>query len=343
MKLDGKSIQIAMMHLVEEYKLDPYQVLEVIRNGIKSGFKRDFPEYRKAEILVNIENDGTVTIYKSLLVVEEIESEDTQILLSDARKERADIELGEQMLINITPDRLELSRIAAQVAAQTIKQGIKNIEREKFYDKFQDKEGALLKAKVLRVHEDSLILDIEGTNVTLSSDSQIPNRVYEQGDELFVYLKRISKDAGGIFLDITQTSPEYVSAMLMQIVPELEEGTVAIDKIARNAGKKTKILVSSTLSDIDPVGVMVGHKGDRIKTLEALLEGEKVDFIHNTEDQTELLTRLFAPAQVESVSFPVEGEAVVRVNEDQKPLAIGKGAVNVRLISQITGLKVRVE
>lgn len=343
MKLDGKSIQIAMMHLVEEYKLDPYQVLEVIRNGIKSGFKRDFPEYRKAEILVNIENDGTVTIYKSLLVVEEIESEDTQILLSDARKERADIELGEQMLINITPDRLELSRIAAQVAAQTIKQGIKNIEREKFYDKFQDKEGALLKAKVLRVHEDSLILDIEGTNVTLSSDSQIPNRVYEQGDELFVYLKRISKDAGGIFLDITQTSPEYVSAMLMQIVPELEEGTVAIDKIARNAGKKTKILVSSTLSDIDPVGVMVGHKGDRIKTLEALLEGEKVDFIHNTEDQTELLTRLFAPAQVESVSFPVEGEAVVRVNEDQKPLAIGKGAVNVRLISQIIGLKVRVE
>lgn len=161
MKLDGKSIQIAIAHLVEEYKLDPYQVLDVIRTGIKSGFKRDFPEFRKSEILVNIENDGTVTIYKSLLVVEEIEAEEVQILLADARKIREDIELGEQMLINITPERLELSRIAAQVAAQTIKQGIKNIEREKFYDKFQDKEGALLKAKVLRVHEDSLILDIE--------------------------------------------------------------------------------------------------------------------------------------------------------------------------------------
>ena len=83
--------------------------------------------------------------------------------LADAQKERADIEVGEQMLINITPDKLELSRVAAQVAAQTIKQGIKNIEREKFYDKFQDKEGALLKAKVLRIHEDSIILDIEGT------------------------------------------------------------------------------------------------------------------------------------------------------------------------------------
>lgn len=342
MKLDGKSIQIAIAHLVEEYKLDPYQVLDVIRTGIKSGFKRDFPEFRKSEILVNIENDGTVTIYKSLLVVEEIEAEEVQILLADARKIREDIELGEQMLINITPERLELSRIAAQVAAQTIKQGIKNIEREKFYDKFQDKEGALLKAKVLRVHEDSLILDIEWTNVSLGSESQIPNRVYEQGDELFVYLKKISKDSGGIFLDITQTSSEYVSAMLQQIVPELDEGIVIIDKIARIAGKKTKILVSSTQEDVDPVGVMVGHKGDRVKTLDALLEWEKVDFIHNTSDQTELLTRLFAPAKVESISFPVEGEAVVRVNEEQKPLAIGKGAVNIKLISQISGLKVKV-
>lgn len=342
MKLDGKSIQIAIAHLVEEYKLDPYQVLDVIRTGIKSGFKRDFPEFRKSEILVNIENDGTVTIYKSLLVVEEIEAEEVQILLADARKIREDIELGEQMLINITPERLELSRIAAQVAAQTIKQGIKNIEREKFYDKFQDKEGALLKAKVLRVHEDSLILDIEWTNVSLGSESQIPNRVYEQGDELFVYLKKISKDSGGIFLDITQTSSEYVSAMLQQIVPELDEGIVIIDKIARIAGKKTKILVSSTQEDVDPVGVMVGHKGDRVKTLDALLEWEKVDFIHNTSDQTELLTRLFAPAKVESISFPVEGEAVVRVNEEQKPLAIGKWAVNIKLISQISGLKVKV-
>lgn len=108
--------------------------------------------------------------------------------------------------------------------------------------------------------------------MSLGSESQIPNRVYEQGDELFVYLKKISKDSGGIFLDITQTSSEYVSAMLQQIVPELDEGIVIIDKIARIAGKKTKILVSSTQEDVDPVGVMVGHKGDRVKTLDALLE-----------------------------------------------------------------------
>lgn len=140
MKLDGKSIQAAMMQLVEEYKLDPFQVLEIIKSGIKSGFKKDFSEYRKSDIIVNIENDGAVSLYKTLTAVEEVEDPEVEIALTDAKKQRKDIELGEQILINVTPDTLELSRIAAQSAAQTIKQGIKTIERERFYDKFQDKE-----------------------------------------------------------------------------------------------------------------------------------------------------------------------------------------------------------
>jgi len=123
---------------------------------------------------------------------------------------------------------------------------IENIERERFYEKFQDKEEELLKAKVLRVHSDSIILDIDGTTVVLPPESQIPNRVYEIGEEVFVYLKKISRDTGGIVLDITQSSPDYVEAILKKIVPEFESGAVQIDNIARIAGKKTKILVSST-------------------------------------------------------------------------------------------------
>ena len=116
-------------------------------------------------------------------------------------------------MINITPASMELSRIAAQAAAQTIKQGIKNIERERFYDKFQDKEGQLLKAKVTKVHTDSVILDIEGTTVVLPPESQIPNRPYELGEEIFVFLKKICKEAGGITLEITQASGDYVTAI----------------------------------------------------------------------------------------------------------------------------------
>ncbi len=344
MKLDGKSIQAAMMQLVEEYKLDPYQVLEVIRSWIKSGFKKDFPEYRKAEVLVNIENDGTISIYKALEVVEEIENEDTQILLAEAKEERKDILVWEQLLINITPAKLELSRIAAQAAAQTIKQGIKNIERERFYEKFQDKEEELLKAKVLRVHSDSIILDIDGTTVVLPPESQIPNRVYEIGEEVFVYLKKISRDTGGIVLDITQSSPDYVEAILKKIVPEFESGAVQIDNIARIAGKKTKILVSSTQDWVDAVGVMVGHKWDRINTVLSLLDGEKVDFVQNTEDPTQLIIGLLKPAQVEekNVEFKPNGKVVVKIDESQKPLAIGKGASNIKLASQLSGYQIEV-
>ena len=344
MKLDGKSIQAAMMQLVEEYKLDPYQVLEVIRSWIKSGFKKDFPEYRKAEVLVNIENDGTISIYKALEVVEEIENEDTQILLAEAKEERKDILVWEQLLINITPAKLELSRIAAQAAAQTIKQGIKNIERERFYEKFQDKEEELLKAKVLRVHSDSIILDIDGTTVVLPPESQIPNRVYEIGEEVFVYLKKISRDTGGIVLDITQSSPDYVEAILKKIVPEFESGAVQIDNIARIAGKKTKILVSSTQDWVDAVGVMVWHKGDRINTVLSLLDGEKVDFVQNTEDPTQLIIWLLKPAQVEekNVEFKPNGKVVVKIDESQKPLAIGKGASNIKLASQLSGYQIEV-
>ncbi|MEI8092336.1 MAG: NusA N-terminal domain-containing protein [bacterium] len=140
MKLDGKSIQAAIMQLVDDYKFDPFQVLEIVKAGIKSGFKKDFGDFKKAEIVVNIENDGSVKIYKELEVVEEIEDEDRQVTVKEAKKIRKDAELGEKLLIDVTPVTMELSRIAAQSAAQTIKQSLKSIERERFYEKFQNKQ-----------------------------------------------------------------------------------------------------------------------------------------------------------------------------------------------------------
>jgi N utilization substance protein A len=125
MKLDGKSIQAAIMALVDDYKFDPYQVLEIVKAGIKSGFKKDFPQYKKSEIMVNIENDGTVTIYRELEVVKEVEDPEIEITLAEAKKIRKDVTMGEKLLIDVTPESLELSRIAAQSAAQTIKQSLK--------------------------------------------------------------------------------------------------------------------------------------------------------------------------------------------------------------------------
>ncbi|MFA5748116.1 MAG: transcription termination factor NusA [Candidatus Absconditabacterales bacterium] len=341
MKLDGKSIQAAIMQLVDDYKFDPYQVIEIVKLGIKSGFKKDYPQYKKSDIIVNIENDGGISIYKELEVVKDVEDTEIQVTLSEAKKIRKDSIIGEKLLINVTPEKLELSRIAAQSAAQTIKQNLKNIERERFYEKFQNKQGELLKARVIRVHADSIILDIEGTAVVLLPDGQIPNRIYEPGEEIFVLLKQISKGQGGIVLEINQSSTEYIEAILRKIVPELEEGLINIDKIVRIPGKKTKIIVTSNDEKIDPVGVMVGSKGDRINTVLSLLDGEKIDFIEKTDDPIQMIRNCLKPAQIDNIEI-TDRRAVVTMHENQKALAIGKGAANVKLATQLTGYQIEI-
>lgn len=343
MKLDGKAIQAAIMQLVEDYKFDPYQILEISKLGIKSGFKKDYPEYRKSDILIDIKEDGSVKIYKAMEVVDEVEDEDTQILLKNAKKVRSDVTVGEKLLGDVTPESMELSRIAAQSAAQTIKQSLKNIEREKFYEKFQDKEGELLKAKVIRVQGDSIILDIDQTTVVLPPEGQIPNRSYEPGEEIFVFLKKMSKEGSNIVLDISQTNGEYISAILEKIVPELVDGNINIDKVARVAGRKTKVVVSSNDEKIDPVGVMVWHKGDRINTVLSLLDGEKIDFVEADDDKIEFIKKLLKPAHVLNVDIIDDGKkALVKVNEEEKAMAIGKGASNIKLASQLAGMHIEI-
>lgn len=344
MRLDGKSIQAAIMQLVDDYKFDPYSVLEIVKLGIKSGFKKDYPEYKKSQIIVNIENDGTVSIYKELIVVDkesEIEDSELQIILKEAKKIRKDVEIWEQILINVTPEDLELSRIASQAAAQTIKQNLKNIERERFYEKFQNKQWELLKARVIRVHADSVILDIEWTAVVLGADGQIPNRSYETGEEIFVLLKQISKWQWGIVLEITQTNVEYIEAILKKIVPELEEWIIKIERMARIPGLKTKIVVSSTDEKIDPIWVMVGSKWDRINTVLSLLDGEKIDFVEEVGDTKQMIKNCLKPANINNIEIK-DKKAIVTMDESQKPLAIGKWASNVKLAWQITGYNIEI-
>ena len=344
MRLDGKSIQAAISQMVEEYRFDAYQIFEIVKMWIRSGFRKDFPEFKKANIVVNIANDWWVNIYKQLLVKSEneIEDPDTEIWLKEAKAIRKDIKEWEELLIDVTPESMELSRIASQAAAQTIKQQLKNIEREQFFEKFQNKEWELLKAKVIRVHADSVILDIEWSTVVLTPDGQIPHRMYEPWEEIFVLLKQISKDTWWITLSITQSTPDYIEAILRKLVPELDEWLVTIEKIARVPGKKTKILVKSNNDKIDPVWVMVWHKWDRINTVLSLLDWEKIDYIEKVDDDIKLITNCLKPAQIDNIEIK-DKKAYITLDDSQKPLAIWKAASNIKLASQITGYTIELK
>lgn len=341
MQLDGKVIQAAIMQLVDDYKFDPYQVIDIVKMGIRSAFRKDFAEYKRAEVVADIDDDGSISIYRQYEVVEEVEDDQIQIDLEQAQEMREDAEIGEQMLIDITPDHLTFTRIGIQAAAQTIKQYLKGIERERFFDKFQHKEGELLRAKVTKAHGDTVVLDIEGVAVVLPADGQIPKRMYEIGEDIFVYLKQISKDSTGITLDITQASEEYIEAIIRKIVPEVEEGTVVIEKIARAAGIKTKVVVNSKDPNIDAVGVMIGHKGDRINILLSLLDGEKVDFIQYSDDPERMIKACLRPADAQQISIN-GNKAQVVISENQKAMAIGKSASNIKLASKLCGMSIEI-
>lgn len=341
MKLDWKAIQMAMMQLVEDYKFDPYQILEISKLGIKTWFKKDYPEYKKSELLVDIADSGAVTIYKVMEVAKDIEDPEIQIALSEAKKIRKDVAIWEKLLEDVTPKSMELSRIAAQAAAQTIKQSLKSMEKEKFFSKFQDKEWELLKAKVLKVQADTVLLDIDQTTVVLPLEWQLPNAHYEPGSDIFVFLKKMTKDSGGVTLDISQTNSEYVSAILEKLIPELASWIVQIEKIARIAGLKTKVIVSSNDEKVDPVWVMIGQKWDRIHTVLSLLDWEKIDFVEMNNNTPELIKKLFAPAKIVDVNINADRwEAVVKVDKEDMPRAFGPKMSNLRLVSQLVGMKI---
>lgn len=300
------------------------------------------PNARKAVIQVQLGGDGSIRIIREYQVVKKIEDDEIEISLAKAKKEDPDSEIWSTLLIDITPDPLIFSRIASQAAAQTIKQNIKSIERERFFEKFQDKQGEILKARVLRVAGETVILDIEWVTVVLMSEWQIPGKIYNPGEEIYVLLRQISKDSSGINLDITQSSGDFIEAMLRKIIPELSQGKVEILKIARMAGKKSKLIVHSNDERIDPVGVFIWPNGERINTILSLLDGERLDFIEYVEwDELKLIQDCFKPAKISNITFKGR-RVVVKVSEDQKPLAIGKGAVNIKLTQQLTGYLIEV-
>lgn len=343
MKLDGKAMQEAILQLVDDYKFDPYQVIDIVKMGIRSAFRKDYDDYRKADIIVDVDEDGGILIYRQFNIVEELEDEDTELNLEQAKDLSEDAEVWEQLLIDITPDELNFTRIGIQAAAQTIKQYLKSIERERFFEKFQHKQWELLKAKVIKSHAGTVVLDIEWIPVVLPLDGQIPQRVYEIGEDIFVFLKQISKDSGWITLDITQASEDYIKAIVTKIVPEVEEGIIRIDMIARAPWLKTKIVVSSTDPDVDPIGAMIGHRGDRINILLSLLDGEKIDYIEYSDDLETLVRDSLRPAQVEQFDYNEETNKVkVSVPENQKAMAIGRSASNIRLAGRICNVHIEI-
>ena len=343
MKLDPKKIITALEDIVNEYNFTPEEVYNVIKMWIKTAFRKDYlNKNKKINLEMIMSKSWDIKIYRVYDVIddnEEIEDEEKQIHLKEAKKENKDVKVWDKLFIDITPKDLEFSRISVQSAVQTIKQQIKKIEKERFYRTFADSEWDILVWKVKYVDWEIVVLEFGENTVILPIEWQIKWRIYNVWEEIKVLLKSIKKQGWDIILEVTQSAPEYVEVLFRKYIPEIQEGLVDIVKTARIAWEKTKILVSTDDDRIDPVWVCIWEAWDRINSILDELDWERVDVIEYVEDKEKLIRNIFSPAKISDIE-ETNDVIYIYADETQKPILFWKKAVNVKLASRLLNKKV---
>lgn len=235
----------------------------------------------------------------------------------------------------------DFGRIAAQTAKQVIIQRIREAEREAVYEEYKDKEGEMASGIVQRMENNNIFLDIGKATGVLFPEEQIPREYYRIGQRLRVYIIKAHKDSRGPTVTLSRARPEMVGKLFALEVPEITSGTVVIKSIAREAGSRSKIAVTSTEERVDPIGSMIGQKGTRVQAVINELSGEKIDIVEWSKDPVKFISQSLSPAKVINVKTDKENnQAQVTVPEDQLSLAIGIKGQNVRLSAKLTGWKI---
>ncbi|MFA5130108.1 MAG: transcription termination factor NusA [Patescibacteria group bacterium] len=282
-------------------------------------------------------------------VPEETESEEpkfnpkTMIMIRDARDIKPDARLEEEIRVELSIPAA-FGRMAAQTAKQVIMQKIREAERNVIFEDFKGREGELMNVTVQRREGRMVLIDLGRATGILLPEDQIENERYYPGTRLKALLREVVMTPKGPEIRLSRSSPELVSALFAQEIPEVANGIVMIKSIAREPGSRTKVSVATNDDAIDPIGSCIGQRGTRIQAVIRELGGEKVDVIAWTEDIEGYVAAALSPAAVQHVEIlSDEHLAVVSVAADQLSLAIGKGGQNVRLAAKLTSWKITIK
>ncbi len=334
----------AIEDLEKEKHISKEILLEAIESALVSAYKKNYGTSQNVRVDIN-EETGDINVYMRMDVVadEEIEDELTQIPLSEAMEIDPRYEVGDVVEYQVTPR--DFGRIAAQTAKQVVVQRIREAERGMIFDNFITRQGEILTGTVQRVSNETLFVNVGNTEGILSPNEQVPGERYKVNDRLKVYIMDVRKTNKGPQVFLSRSHPGLVKRLFELEVPEIEDGTVEIKGIAREAGSRTKMAVYTEYENVDPVGACVGTRGNRVQAIVDELHGEKIDIITWSEDPEVLIGNVLSPAKVEKVIIPDEDEksAIVIVPDYQLSLAIGKEGQNVRLAARVSGWKIDIK
>lgn len=354
----------------QSHNLPKSAVQQALREALLKGYER----YRRAqrldrfhfeeeyfnnfEVDLDIEEEG-FRVLSTKTIVEEVSNSDHQISLQEVQEVASEAQLGDSVVLDVTPDQSEFGRMAAIQTKQVLSQKLRDQQRKLIQEEFEELEGTVLQARALRFERQSVIMAITSgfgqpeVEAELPKREQLPNDNYRINATFKVYLKKVREGPHrGPQLVVSRGAAGLVVYLFANEVPEIEDEVVRIVAVAREAnppsrhvGPRTKIAVDTLERDVDPVGACIGARGSRIQVVVNELRGEKIDVIRWSPDPSTYIANALSPARVDQVLLvnPEGRQAHVLVAEDQLSLAIGKEGQNVRLAARLTGWKIDIK
>ncbi len=321
---------------------------EIIFQAIESALATATRKKNGKDIEVRVDIDretGDYDTYRRWLVIENDEPMENplgEITLDAAQIDEPEIEVGGYVEDQI--ESVEFGRIAAQTAKQVIVQKVREAERERDVEAYQDQEGTLVMGTVKRVERGNVYMDLgNGVEGFISKSDMVPREAVRPGDRLRGYLKEVRSEQRGPQLFISRTAPEFLVELFKLEVPEVDQGMLEILGGARDPGSRAKISVRGLDSRIDPVGACVGMRGSRVQSVSNEIGGERVDIILWNDDPAQFVINAMSPAEVLSLVVDEESNSMnIAVDEDKLAMAIGRGGQNIRLASELTGWELNV-
>ena len=324
----------AIRELTQDKGFSLDSVKQTIENTLRAAYKRTFGTADNC-IVTFADDMSDVTVASRKTIVDGVYDPVTEIELEDAKQLSEECELGDE--IDIIVDPKSFDRSAVSVGKQETHKGLNESFKDKLYNEYKDKVGEIIIGYFQREYNGNIYVDLGKVEGVLPKKYQSPREVYQKNDRIKAFIVDLKRISSGLQLVLSRSDPKFVQSILELEVPEIQDKTVEIKKIVRDAGYRTKIAVATTKEDVDPVGSCVGPKGMRIQNVIRELEGEKIDVLRYSDDPVVFIKNALSPAEVSRVVILDDEKktALAIVSDEQFSVAIGKNGQNVRLANRL--------
>lgn len=331
----------ALKDLCTERDIPPELLFTAIEEALVFACKKTSGADKNISVEIDRDN-GTFHVRESRDVVKNVTNSNREINLLDARRINPEAQIGDVVTKEVPAG--DFGRIAAQAAKQVVMQKIREAERIVVYDEFTDHANDLVNGSVIRIEDGNAVVDIGKTEAILTADEQMPQDNFQIGDRIKAYVAEVRKIGKGPQVYLSRTHPNFLRRLFEMAVPEVQEGIIAIKAIAREAGARAKIAVTSKDENIDAIGSCVGQHGIRIQNLVDELGDEKIDIVLWDTDPAIFIANALSPSKVMRVAVnELDKVSRVVVPNNQLSLAIGKEGQNARLAARLTGWKIDIK